>query len=400
MNDTSRLIKNMKPFLQEIWEKNGFTSATEIQEKAIPFVLEGKDVIAESPTGTGKTLAYMLPILNTVDPDKKGIQAAILAPTRELVMQIQQVAQKWTEGSGIEVASFIGGADIKRQLEKLKKHPQVIVGTANRIYELIQMKKLKMHEVKTIVLDEGDQLIVPQAEETIRNIIKTTLNERQLLMFSATLSPRTEKAAREWMKEPESVRIQGKVKVPTKTDHIYFLCELREKADILRRLAKMGAFKGMVFLNDTKFISQVASRLENKNVAYGILSGESTKTEREAALNNFRSGKYPLLLVTDVAARGLDIEGLTHVIHYDFPQDITQYVHRSGRTGRMGASGTVVSLVTEREERLLKQFSGKLGFSLTKKYISMGQVVDEKPQRSGGERKKGTFRQGPGKKKG
>ena len=371
----------LKPFLHTIWEKNGFSKATEIQEKAIPLVSDGRDLIAESPTGTGKTLAYLLPILEKIDAEKKVIQAVILAPTRELVMQIQQVAQKWTEGSGIQVASFIGGADIKRQLEKLKKHPQVIVGTANRIYELIQMKKMKMHEVKTIVLDEGDQLIVPQSEELIKNIIKTTLNDRQLLLFSATLSPRTEQVAKEWMKEPELIRIQGKVKVPETTDHIYFVCELRDKADILRRIAKMGNMKGMVFLNDTKFISQVASRLQNKNVAHAILSGDSTKTEREAALNNFRSGKYPLLLVTDVAARGLDIEGLTHVIHYDFPQDITQYVHRSGRTGRMGAAGTVVSLVTEREEKLLKQFSGKLGFILKRKYISKGQVVEEQPAR-------------------
>lgn len=375
------MLSTLKPFLHTIWEKNGFSKATEIQEKAIPLILDGKDVIAESPTGTGKTLAYLLPILEKIDGDKKAIQAVILAPTRELVMQIQQVAQKWTEGSGIQVASFIGGADIKRQLEKLKKHPQLIVGTANRIYELIQMKKLKMHEVKTIVLDEGDQLIVPQSEELIKNIIKTTLNDRQLLLFSATLSQRTEQVAKDWMKEPEVVRIKGKAKVPETTEHIYFVCELRDKSDILRRIAKMGNVKGMVFLNDTKFISQVASRLDNKNVSYAILSGESSKTEREAALNNFRSGKYPLLLVTDVAARGLDIEGLTHVIHYDFPQDITQYVHRSGRTGRMGAAGTVVSMVTEREEKLLKQYSGKLGFILKRKYISKGQVVEEQPAR-------------------
>lgn len=389
MNETWPLLGTLNPFLQETWRKSGFTMPTDIQIQALPFLLEGKDIMAESPTGTGKTLAYLLPILQKIDPTKKDIQGVILAPTRELVMQIHQVMQKWTEGSEIRTASFIGGADMKRQLEKLKKHPQVIVGTANRIFELIQMKKMKMHEVKTLVLDEGDHLLVPQGLEMIRGIIKSTLNDRQLVLFSATLGKQTEDLAKGMMKQPEIIRVKGKSNAESKVEHLYFLCQPREKSDILRRIVKMGSIKALVFINDTKYISEVANRLENKNVALGILNGESTKTERETAIKNFRSGKYPVLLVTDVAARGLDIEGLTHVFHYDFPLDQNQYVHRSGRTGRMGAPGTVVSMVTEREERLLKQFVDKLGVTLHKKFINQGQIVDERVEQPRPNKSKG-----------
>jgi superfamily II DNA/RNA helicase len=187
----TNFLMDVKPFIQSNWEKANFQEPTAIQKKSIPLILEGKDVFAESPTGTGKTLAYVLPLLNNIDEKKKNAQVVILAPSRELVMQIFEEIKKWSEGSGLTSASFIGGANIKRQLEKLKKSPQVIVGTPGRIHELIKLKKLKMHEVKAFVLDEGDQLLIPEHKNTIKEIIKTTLNDRQVVLFSATLNEST-----------------------------------------------------------------------------------------------------------------------------------------------------------------------------------------------------------------
>jgi superfamily II DNA/RNA helicase len=361
------IISTLKPFLQEHWEKAQYSEPTEIQQRAIPTILEGRDLIAESPTGTGKTLAYVLPALHRLDPGKKDAQVVILAPTRELVMQIHQVVQQWIDGSGFHVESFIGGADMKRQLEKLKSHPQVIVGTVNRVLELIKLKKLKMHEVKTFVLDEGDKLVVPESLEMIKSIIKTTMRDRQILFFSATLSEKSIHVAKSIMRDPVRVQIHRDEVDFSKVQHLYYLCEPREKADLLRRIVKMGNVKALAFLNDTRYFPILMEKLQNKNVHSEILSGELKKTERETVIKNFREDKFPILLTTDVAARGLDLEGLTHVIHYDFPTELDQYVHRSGRTGRQGAAGTVISFVNEREEHNLLIYARKLNLTIVKK---------------------------------
>lgn len=376
MSDRSALFENMKPFIQQAWSKAGFAQPTPIQTKAIPHIMEGKDVIAESPTGTGKTLAYLLPLLEKINAEKQFPQALILASSRELVMQINEEVRIWSEGSDMIGAAFIGGANVKRQLEKLKKHPQVIVGTPGRIYELIVQKKLKMHEVKTIVLDEGDQLLVPEHIATIRNIIKTTLKDRQVMMFSATLPTVTEQAAREFMNNPLTIKVDKSEKMESKVDHIYFVVEKRDKFKILEKVSRLEGMKGLAFLNDIGELTVIGEKLKYKDIQVGVLHGESNKVDREKALRKLRSGKSPLLLATDVAARGLDIKGLTTVIHVDLPANNDQYVHRSGRTGRAGADGMVISIVTEREERELKKIARELDLTLVKKEFYNGKIVD------------------------
>ncbi|WP_085521110.1 DEAD/DEAH box helicase [Tuberibacillus sp. Marseille-P3662] len=379
MTDTWSIMVTMKPFLQSAWASSGFQTPTTIQEKVAPLVLEGHDIIGESPTGTGKTVAYLLPLLQQVDPDKKAVQVIVLAPSRELVMQIFDVVQQWTKGSDIHGAALIGGANIKRQQEKLKKHPKIVVGTPGRIHELIKLKKLKMHEVRTMVLDEGDQLLVPEHMDTIRSISKTTLKDRQTLVFSATLPQSTEEKAKELMHEPELIRIQRDDKLPSKVDHIYFVCDdPRDKIDVLRKLVKAEPLKALTFVKDLGDISMIAAKLEYKGVPLGVLNSDSTKQDREAAIKQFRAGEYPLLLATDVAARGLDIKDLTHVIHFNLPKHADQYTHRSGRTGRAGESGTVISIVTKKEERDLKRMSRELGITVHKKILFKGQIEDEK----------------------
>lgn len=370
---------SMKPFLQENWKKAGFDKPTTIQTESIPLIVEGKDIIAKSPTGTGKTLAYLLPVLNKVDTDKGNIQAVILASSHELVMQIHQEIQKWSEGSGISSATFIGGANLKRQIEKLKKRPQVIVGTPGRIHELIKSKKIKMHEVKMIVLDEGDQLLVPEHLNTVKGIVKSALKERQVVLFSATLQESTEKMAREFMNNPELIQVEEEKMVEAKVDHLYFLCETREKIEILSKISRLENIKGLAFIRDIGNLTVMAEKLQYKKIPLGVLHSDAKKSEREHSLKDFRSGNSSLLLATDVAARGLDISNVTHVINVDIPSDVTQYVHRAGRTGRLGStSGTVMSIVTEREERTLKQFAKELGITLHKKVFYRGEMRDKK----------------------
>ncbi|KKK36607.1 RNA helicase [Mesobacillus campisalis] len=377
MSENQTILKELKPFLQENWEKSGFSTPTDVQTRAIPLILGGTDVIAESPTGTGKTLAYLLPVLNKIDPQKRNAQAVILASSQELVMQILSEVQKWGEGSGVTSTSIIGGANPKRQLEKLKKSPQVIVGTPGRVLELIKQKKLKMHEVKTVVLDEGDQLLVPEHRGTVENIIKSTLADRQVLLFSATLPNHTELAARELAKDAEVIKIKQDSTIQSaEVEHIYFISEQRDKIKILEKLSRLDSFKGLVFLKDIGNLQVSAEKLNYKDIPALMLHSELTKQQRQASLKQFRERKNAMLLVTDIAARGLDIKGVTHVVHFDFPRDREQYIHRSGRTGRFGAEGTVISIVNEREERELKQFCKELGVKPAQKEFYSGKIVD------------------------
>lgn len=371
------MLNTLTPFLQEAWEKSGFQNATSIQEAAIPLILDGKDLIAESPTGTGKTLAYLLPLLNKIESNSQSLQAVVLASSQELVMQVYQEFQKWSEGSGVRGTSIIGGANVKRQLEKLKKRPHVIFATPGRLFELIKQKKVKMHEVKLVVLDEGDQLLIPEHINTVQNIVKSTMGDRQVVLFSATMKAGTEKLAKEITKEPEILRIEkDEMASSGDVEHIYFLAEPRDKIKLLEKIVRLENIKALAFINDIGEIQVYKEKFNFKELSTGILHSDMKKLERQAELKAFRDGKTKMLIATDVAARGLDIQGVTHVVHVDFPRDIAQYVHRAGRTGRMGADGTVISLVTEREERELKRYCQELNVTPMKRIFYQGQIAE------------------------
>ncbi|MCM3573734.1 DEAD/DEAH box helicase [Mesobacillus subterraneus] len=378
MSETQQIISQLQPFLQQAWEKAGFETMTSVQTTAIPLIIEGKDVVGESPTGTGKTLAYLLPVLNKIDPKMQNTQAVILASSQELVMQILAEIQKWSEGSGIKSASLIGGANLKRQIDKLKKSPHIIVGTPGRTNELIKQKKLKMHKVHTVVLDEGDQLLTPEHNETVKSIVKSTLaDQRQLLLFSATLPETVEKSIKRLAKDPEIINVKKDETIDAaKVEHIYFLSEQRDKIKVLEKIARLDGTKSLVFIKDIANLTIAAEKLKFKDIHVGQLHSDLDKQERQRYLNKFRDGNSEMLLVTEVAARGLDIKGVTHVVHYDFPREQDQYVHRSGRTGRFGAEGTVISIVNEREERDLKRFCKALNITPGQKEFYGGKIVD------------------------
>jgi superfamily II DNA/RNA helicase len=378
MSETQQIIAQLQPFLQQAWEKAGFETMTSVQTTAIPLIIEGKDVVGESPTGTGKTLAYLLPVLNKIDPKMQNTQAVILASSQELVMQILSEIQKWGEGSGIKSASLIGGANLKRQIDKLKKSPHIIVGTPGRTNELIKQKKLKMHKVHTVVLDEGDQLLTPEHNETVKSIVKSTLaDQRQLLLFSATLPEIVEKSIKRLAKDPEIINVKKDETIDAaKVEHIYFLSEQRDKIKILEKIARLDGTKSLVFIKDIPNLIIAAEKLKFKDIHVGQLHSELNKQDRQRYLNKFRDGNSEMLLVTDIAARGLDIKGVTHVVHFDFPREQDQYVHRSGRTGRFGAKGTVISIVNEREERDMKKYCKALNITPVQKEFYGGKIVD------------------------
>lgn len=373
-------LQQMKPYIQKNWEEARFSEATPIQSKAIPIILDGKDVIAESATGTGKTLAYILPILERLNEEQNNTQAVILVPSRELAMQILEEIRKFTRGTKIVSASFIGGANIKKQIEKLKNRPQIIVGTTGRINELIKMRKLKMHAVRTIVIDEADKLLSQEHLENVKQIINSTLRDRQVLTFSATITKETERIARSLMNNPETIRIQTSIN-NANVEHLYMTCEQRGKMDMLRKIMHTNPGRTIAFLKSTDKVEEAAEKLTYHGLKLAVLTSEGNKMDRKKSLTQFRSNEVPLLLTTDVAARGLDIADIETVIHVDFPSTKEQYLHRSGRTGRMGKKGIVISLVNAIEESFLRKMSKELNMKVHRKTLHKGKIVDIKKAR-------------------
>ncbi|KMM57254.1 RNA helicase [Bacillus glycinifermentans] len=376
MTDKWPFLNKAKPFIKENWEASGFREPTDVQKSTAGLILDGRDVIAESPTGTGKTLAYILPVLEKLDAAQKNVQAVILAPSRELVMQIFDVIVEWKKGSDIRAASFIGGANIKKQQEKLKKHPHIIAGTPGRVLELIKMKKLKMHEVKTIVLDETDHLLTPEHRGTIQSIIKSTLRDRQLVCFSATLKEDAERELRGMTKDAELIRVKRTNEEAAKIKHQFLVCDQRDKIKILQKFSRLEGMQALVFVKDIGNLSVYAEKLAYHHVDVGVLHSEAKKLERANILKAFEAGEFNLLLATDIAARGIDIQHLPYVIHADLPNE-EGYIHRSGRTGRAGSEGTVISLVTHGEAERLKKLAKKLGIRLQKIVYERGRIIEK-----------------------
>ncbi|MFS0657030.1 DEAD/DEAH box helicase [Bacillus sp. 179-C3.3 HS] len=374
MTETWAFFKEAKPFIHENVKAAGFEKPTAIQEKTAEWIMEKRDVIAESPTGTGKTLAYVLPLLNKIDVTTKHPQVLILAPSRELVMQIFDVVQEFKQGSDIKAVSLIGGANIKKQQEKLKKqHPHIVVATPGRVQELIKIKKLKMHEIKTIVLDEADQLLVPEHIKTIQAIIKSTLKERQILCFSATLKEETIQLIKDIAAQPEVLKIGRSHEEAQKVGHYYLLCDQRDKVKLLQKLSRLEDMQALVFVRDITNLSIYAEKLAYHHVDVGVLHSEAKKAERAVILKAFEQREFPLLLATDIAARGIDIQDLPYVIHADMPNE-EGYIHRSGRTGRAGKEGAVISLVTHQEQTMLKKMAKRLNVSLEEIVYKQGQL--------------------------
>ena len=346
---TMSFVEKMDDLFKNKWK---FEQEMPIQTKMIPEMLAGKDIVAESPTGSGKTLAYVLPILQLVDGNKKQTQALIMTPSQELSMQIVNVIREWVEGTSITVTQLIGGANMQRQIERLKKKPTIVVGTPGRLAELIKSKKLKMYDIRQIVLDEGDQLLAREHRVIVKNLIEASNPDRQVTVVSATITDEIEIVAEKLMIDPIRIKVTAEEMPKSgKVIHSFVKTEVRDKTDLLRGLSHVIGIRALAFINNVDQLRMKEMKLQYNEAPVAVLHSEMNKFERQQTLDSFRKGDTRVLIATDLAARGLDIEGLTHVIHVDVPHTIEQYLHRSGRTGRAGNDGEVLTLLSYPEER-------------------------------------------------
>lgn len=347
-------------------ERSGFEEATPIQGETIPLALEGKDVIGQAQTGTGKTAAFGLPMLEKIDTNNRVLQGLVIAPTRELAIQTQEELYRLGKDKKIRVQAVYGGADIGRQIRGLKDHPHIVVGTPGRLLDHINRRTLKLGTVETLVLDEADEMLNMGFLEDIEKIISQVPSERQTLLFSATMPPAIKNIGVKFMKEPQHVKIKAKEMTADLIDQYYVRSKDYEKFDIMTRLLDVQTPELTIVFGRTKRrVDELARGLEARGFKAEGIHGDLSQQKRMSVLRSFKNGNLDILVATDVAARGLDISGVTHVYNYDIPQDPESYVHRIGRTGRAGKGGMSVTFVTPSEMGYLHVIE-----SLTKKRMS------------------------------
>lgn len=371
----------LNPALAVALQKEEITVPTEVQATVIPLVLQNKDIVAQSQTGTGKTLAFLLPLFEKLQPQKRETQAIILVPTHELAIQIQRQIERLALNSGIKLLGMpvIGDVNIQRQIEKLKDKPQIVVGSPGRILELIKKKKISAHTVKTIIVDEADKMMGKDNYDAVKAVIDTTMSDRQLLFFSASISNETIKKANLMLKEPDFIKIENKISIPDTIEHSFYIVDERDKIGELIKLARIiNPKKAIIFINKAYENDVAVEKLKYHNLSTGNIYGDIDKLERKSSLDNFKTGKLQFLIASDIAARGLQIDGVTCVFNISMPEDPIDYLHRAGRTGRNGLKGQVVSIITARELNLIKLYEKKFNINFQAKKMYQGKIVDLK----------------------
>ncbi|MCK4029320.1 DEAD/DEAH box helicase [Streptococcus iners] len=331
-------------------EKAGFETPSPIQEQTIPLALEGKDVIGQAQTGTGKTAAFGLPTLNKIDIDNQAVQALIIAPTRELAVQSQEELFKFGREKGVKVRSVYGGSSIEKQIKALRSGAHIVVGTPGRLLDLIKRKALKLDGVETLILDEADEMLNMGFLDDIEAIIERVPESRQTLLFSATMPEPIKRIGVKFMKEPEHVKIAAKELTNVNVDQYYIRVKENEKFDTMTRLMDVDQPElSIVFGRTKRRVDELTRGLKLRGFRAEGIHGDLDQNKRLRVIRDFKNDQIDVLVATDVAARGLDISGVTHVYNYDIPQDPESYVHRIGRTGRAGQSGQSITFVSPNE---------------------------------------------------
>lgn len=354
-----------------------YKEPTPIQAEAIPYILQGKDVIGQAQTGTGKTAAFVLPILQKLQPGKKDIQALILTPTRELSIQIAAEIEKLGKHLEINALSLHGGTDIERQLSKLKQTVHIVVGTPGRVLDHMQRGSLHFGRISTLVLDEADKMLEMGFLEDVEQIIVSTPQNRQVLLFSATMPDMVKKLAQRFMVQPPHIKIENKQKTVENIEQLYYVVNQSDKMDaLLDLLEENQPYLAIIFANTQQRVQMLTASMQEKGYAAKALYGDLSQNKREQLMRAFREIKFQYLVATDIAARGLDVEGVTHVFNYDLPNDVESYIHRVGRTGRAGQKGTAISFVSPRQKSLIARFAKATKAQIEEKLLTPGRHLD------------------------
>jgi ATP-dependent RNA helicase DeaD len=368
----------LQPELVHALTDLGYIIPTPIQEKVIPLMLADHDVIAQAQTGTGKTAAFALPILQKLEPDRHIIQALVLAPTRELAMQVAQATCEYGKHVGVQVLAVYGGQPYSRQISRLRQGVDIVVGTPGRLLDLIQKGELNLSGVKTIVLDEADEMLSMGFIEDIEEILSTSPSERQTALFSATIPPNISSMASKYMNLPQSVTIKSKHLTVDSIEHRYCLVNEKDKLAALTRLFEVeNITSALIFVRTRVGTSDLVNELMGRGFTAEALNGDLQQDTREQVLNRFRRKQNKVLVATDMAARGLDIDDISHVFNYDLPLDPELYVHRVGRTARAGKKGIAISLVTRQEQWRLQRIEGFSKQSITRMPIPSVEQIEE-----------------------
>ncbi|MCF2649545.1 DEAD/DEAH box helicase [Niallia sp. Sow4_A1] len=345
----------ISPATMKALKRMGFEEATPIQAETIPLSLQNKDLIGQAQTGTGKTAAFGVPLVDKIDVAKEVIQGIIIAPTRELAIQVSEELYKIGYGKRTRVLSIFGGQDINRQIRALKKNPHIIVGTPGRILDHINRKTLRLDSVKTVILDEADEMLNMGFIDDIESILSKIPTERQTLLFSATMPAPIRKMAERFMKDPEVVKVKAKEMTVPLIEQYYIETQEKTKFDILTRLLDIQSPELAIIFGRTKRrVDELSEALNLRGYTAEGIHGDLSQAKRMSVLRKFKEGTIDVLVATDVAARGLDISGVTHVYNFDIPQDPESYVHRIGRTGRAGKEGVAITFITYRERSYLQ----------------------------------------------
>jgi ATP-dependent RNA helicase DeaD len=357
----------------------GFEKPTPIQEQAIPYLLtEETDLLAFAQTGTGKTAAFSLPLLQSIDPDSKQIQALILCPTRELCLQIARDIQSFAKFMKIRTTAVYGGASIDKQIDALKRGVHIVVGTPGRSLDLIKRKKLKLEQIQWLVLDEADEMLNMGFKQELDAILATTPTEKQTLLFSATMPQELIRIAEQYMHQPKKISVGQRNTGAKNVSHEFYVAQPRDRYQALKRIADINPhIYGIVFCRTRRETKDIANKLIQDGYNADALHGDLSQAQRDHVMGRFRSRHLQILVATDVAARGLDVDEITHVINFNLPDDLEVYIHRSGRTGRAGKTGVSLLIIGGREVGKIRTIERKIGKKFERKQIPTSQEICE-----------------------
>jgi len=372
---------NLQPKLLEAVTELGYSEPTPIQTATIPLLLAGRDIIGQAQTGTGKTAAFGLPLLQKITTRKQGVQALVLAPTRELAIQVAEAIAGYGQLLGASVLAVYGGQSYQQQIRSLRQGVDVLVATPGRLLDLIRQGSLDLGTVRSVVLDEADEMLSMGFVEDIEQIFEQIPGERQTMLFSATISKRVQDLSARYLRDPEMVTITPKQLTGNTIKQRYYLVNQQDKVAALTRLFEMETIDSAIIFVRTRIgTGELANQLTSRGYAAEALNGDLSQDARIQVLNRYRNGQVRVLVATDVAARGLDIDDISHVFNFDLPDDPEVYVHRVGRTGRAGREGTAISLLTPRDRWQLRRIEDYTRFKLERAELPTIQQIENHRQ--------------------